>query len=92
MHVAAPLLDNPKNIDFDRHFLEPSVKGYDLMTSLMSRNTELLESASKYGKNVKHITVTGSVNAMTMGMPKEVKDHIFTTKDYNNVLSEVLFI
>jgi nucleoside-diphosphate-sugar epimerase len=93
VHVAAPLLDNPKNVDFDKHFLEPSVKGYHLMISLlMFRNTELLESASKYGKNVNHISVTGSVNAMTMGMPEELKDHLFTTKDYNNVLSEVVII
>lgn len=28
VHVAAPLLDNPENIDFDKFFLEPSVKGY----------------------------------------------------------------
>ena len=27
VHVAAPLLDNPENVDFDRFFLEPSVKG-----------------------------------------------------------------
>lgn len=28
VHVAAPLLDNPENVDFDKFFLEPSVKGY----------------------------------------------------------------
>ena len=27
VHVAAPLLDNPENVDFDKFFLEPSVKG-----------------------------------------------------------------
>jgi len=26
-HIAAPLLDNPENVDFDKFFLEPSVKG-----------------------------------------------------------------
>jgi nucleoside-diphosphate-sugar epimerase len=27
IHTAAPLLDNPQNTDFDKHFLAPSVKG-----------------------------------------------------------------
>lgn len=27
VHVAGPLLDNPENVDFDKNFLEPSVKG-----------------------------------------------------------------
>ena len=29
VHVAAPLLDDPENVDFDKFFLEPSVKGYN---------------------------------------------------------------
>jgi nucleoside-diphosphate-sugar epimerase len=29
VHVAAPLLDNPANTDFDRDFLRPSVEGLD---------------------------------------------------------------
>lgn len=28
IHTAAPLLDDPKNTDFVKHFLEPSVDGY----------------------------------------------------------------
>lgn len=27
IHVAAPLLDNPANTDYDEHFLRPSVEG-----------------------------------------------------------------
>ena len=27
VHVAAPLLDNPANTDFDSHYLRPSVEG-----------------------------------------------------------------
>lgn len=27
VHVAAPVLDNPKNTDFERDFAEPSIKG-----------------------------------------------------------------
>jgi len=48
-------------------------------------NVELLESASKYGKNVKHITVTGSVNAMTLGMPGDVEGHVFKNDEYHKV-------
>jgi hypothetical protein len=87
VHVAAPLLDNPANVDLDKFFLNPSVKGCNRlrMSSDSNRNTELLESASKYGKNVKHITVTGSINSLTMGMPDEIKDHVFKTDEYNTV-------
>ena len=28
VHVAAPLLDNLKNVDYDQFFHEPSVQGY----------------------------------------------------------------
>lgn len=28
VHTGTPLLDNPANDDFDKFFLEPSVKGY----------------------------------------------------------------
>jgi hypothetical protein len=31
VHVAGPLLDNPENVDFDKNFLEPSVKGYSFL-------------------------------------------------------------
>ena len=34
VHVAGPLLDNPANVDFDKFFLEPSVKGYFTMQNL----------------------------------------------------------
>ena|ERR1700761_9764317 len=30
VHVAAPLLDNPANTDYDRDYLRPSVEGYVL--------------------------------------------------------------
>ena len=28
IHVAAPVFDNPKNTDYERDFLRPSVEGY----------------------------------------------------------------
>lgn len=46
VHVAAPLLDNPENVDFDKYFLEPSVKGYvhlkHALTVIETRNSSNL--------------------------------------------------
>ncbi|RDW68196.1 hypothetical protein BP5796_08853 [Coleophoma crateriformis] len=63
IHTAAPLLDDPTNTDFDKDFLKPSVHGM----------TELLQSASKFGKNVKCVVVTGSINAVTTGQDIETR-------------------
>ncbi|KAH6664416.1 hypothetical protein B0J14DRAFT_493555 [Halenospora varia] len=70
VHTAAPLLDNPANTDFERDFLKPSVEG----------NRELLKSAVKYGKNLKAIAVTGSVNAMTTG--QDIDERVFTSDSW----------
>ncbi|KAH8821926.1 hypothetical protein F5884DRAFT_817204 [Xylogone sp. PMI_703] len=70
IHTAAPLLDDPSNRDFERDFLKPSVEGA----------TELLKSASKYGKNVKAIVVTGSMNAMTTGA--DIAERTFTSAEW----------
>ncbi|KAI9763586.1 MAG: hypothetical protein M1840_000380, partial [Geoglossum simile] len=71
LHIAAPM-PSPKHTDFDRDFLEPNVKG----------NLELLTSATKYGKILKSIVVTGSVNSLTYGTADQVEGHVFTSKDY----------
>ncbi|KAI9868185.1 MAG: hypothetical protein M1813_006930 [Trichoglossum hirsutum] len=71
LHVAAPM-PSPANKDFDRDFLEPNVKG----------NLELLKSASKYGKNLKSIVVTGSINSITYGYAEHINGRVFTNKDY----------
>ncbi|KAE9364618.1 NAD(P)-binding protein [Stipitochalara longipes BDJ] len=63
IHVAAPLLDDPRLKDFEKDFLEPSVNGA----------LELLKSAKEYGKNIKAIAVTGSVNAITTGDPSDIR-------------------
>ncbi|KAG4437215.1 hypothetical protein IFR05_007304 [Cadophora sp. M221] len=70
VHTAAPLLDDPGNTDFERDFLVPSVDGA----------VELLKSASKYGKHIKAIAVTGSVNAMTTGM--DIADRTFNSSEW----------
>jgi hypothetical protein len=76
----------PRTSILTKTFLNPLSKGTLSLTFVLTfRNTELLESATKYGHNVKHISVTGSINALTMGMPEELKDHVFTTNDYNSV-------
>ncbi|KFY48514.1 hypothetical protein V495_01271 [Pseudogymnoascus sp. VKM F-4514 (FW-929)] len=62
IHVAAPLLDNPKNTDYDQDFLKPSVEG----------NLALLRSAQNLAPAVKSIVVTGSINACTTGSPEEL--------------------
>ncbi|KAH6712093.1 hypothetical protein BKA61DRAFT_644462 [Leptodontidium sp. MPI-SDFR-AT-0119] len=70
IHSAAPLLDDPNNKDFIKDFLTPSVDGA----------TEILKSAKKYGKNIKSIVVTGSVNAMTTG--QDIDTRVFTSKEW----------
>ncbi|KAL2062619.1 hypothetical protein VTL71DRAFT_5691 [Oculimacula yallundae] len=70
VHTAAPLLDDPGNTDFERDFLGPSVGGA----------VELLKSATKYGKNIKAIAVTGSVNAMTTGM--DIAERSFNSSEW----------
>lgn len=48
------------------------------------RATELLKSASKYGKKVKGIAVTGSVNAMTTG--QDIDTRVFNAGEWLPVI------
>jgi len=75
VHVAAPLLDNPANTDYDRDFFTPSVNG----------NISLLKSAKLFAPGLKAIAITGSVNSMTTGMPNELIGKTFTNKDYHGI-------
>ena len=50
-----------------------------------TRNTELLKSASKYGQNLKAISVTGSINAITTGDPEDLKSRELTSDSWNFV-------
>ncbi|KAJ9616363.1 hypothetical protein H2200_000081 [Cladophialophora chaetospira] len=72
LHVAAPMLDNPAHTDFVEHFEKPSILG----------NVGLLKSAKDYGKNVKAISVTGSLNAITTGSQDDVKSRVFGNKEW----------
>jgi len=72
IHVAAPLLDDPRNSDFVEHFEKPNVLG----------NVGILTSAKQYGKNVKAVSVTGSVNAITLGDQDDVKKRIFGNTEW----------
>jgi hypothetical protein len=49
------------------------------------RNTELLKSASKYGKNLKSISVTGSINAITTGDAEDLKSRELNSDAWNSV-------
>jgi hypothetical protein len=46
---------------------------------------QLLKSAAKYGKKLKAISVTGSINAITMGDAEDIKTRAFTTTEWNKV-------
>jgi hypothetical protein len=45
----------------------------------------LLQSAHKYGKNVKAIAVTGSINSITTGDPQDLKSRVLTNDAWNFV-------
>lgn len=66
------MLDNPAHTDFVEHFEKPSVLG----------NLGLLRSAKEYGKKVKAISVTGSMNAITTGSQDDVKSRVFGNKEW----------
>jgi len=72
VHVAAPMLDHPDNNNFEEHFEKPSVLG----------NLGLLRSAKEFGKNVKAISVTGSMNAITTGDQEDIKSRVFSSKEW----------
>jgi len=72
LHVAAPMLDHPDNTNFEEHFEKPSILG----------NLGLLKSAKEHGKNVKAISVTGSMNAITTGSQEDIKAREFNDKEW----------
>ncbi|MCJ1434100.1 hypothetical protein MMC27_003466 [Xylographa pallens] len=74
-HVAAPAPDNPANVDFDKNFLEPAVNG----------NLEILKSASKHGKNIKHITFTSTMMTVTAGAIEDIQGKVLTSSTWNNI-------
>ncbi|KFY11879.1 hypothetical protein V492_04209 [Pseudogymnoascus sp. VKM F-4246] len=78
VHVAAPLLDNPENTDYDRHYLKPSVEG----------NLALLRSAKNNAPNLKSIVVTGSINASTTGSPEELLAGPLTNSTWLSITQE----
>ncbi|KIX07714.1 uncharacterized protein Z518_02368 [Rhinocladiella mackenziei CBS 650.93] len=72
VHVAAPVPDDPLNADFVEHFEKPSVLG----------NTGLLASAKGFGKNVKAVSVPGSINAITLGDQDDFKRRILGNNEW----------
>jgi hypothetical protein len=49
---------------------------------VVDRNTNLLTSAKKYGKSVKAIAVTGSINAITMGDVEDRKRRVMSNTEW----------
>ncbi|MCJ1388341.1 hypothetical protein MMC18_001187 [Xylographa bjoerkii] len=74
-HVTAPAPDNPANVEFDKNFLEPAVNG----------NLEILKSASKHGKNIKHITVTSTMMIVTAGAIEDIQGKVLTSSTWRNI-------
>jgi nucleoside-diphosphate-sugar epimerase len=72
IHCAAPLVNDPRATDYIEHFEKPNILG----------NTSLLSAAHKYGKNVKSIAVTGSVNAVSTFSQDDVKARVFTSDEW----------
>ncbi|KAF1997641.1 NAD(P)-binding protein [Amniculicola lignicola CBS 123094] len=74
VHTAAPLLDDPANTDYDKHFLEPSV----------GANLSLFKSAVALAPKLKSIAITGSINAMTMGTAEENAAAEYTNESWGS--------
>ncbi|OAL26636.1 hypothetical protein AYO20_09977 [Fonsecaea nubica] len=72
VHVAAPMVDMPDSTSFEESFEKPSVLG----------NLGLLRSAKLYGKNVKAVSVTGSLNAITLGDQEDIKSRVFGNEEW----------
>lgn len=70
VHVAAPVASVTG--DFVQDFQRPNEEG----------SRQLLISAKNYGKNVKAISVTGSINAMTHGAQDDVKSRSFDNNSW----------
>lgn len=70
IHVAAPMFGDEKNTDYDRDWLRPAVDG----------DISLLKSAKLYAKSLKHIAITGSINAVSMG--DDLADRVLTDESW----------
>ena len=71
IHVAAPVLKEG-SVEFVEDYEKPSVIG----------SINILKAAKQYGKNVKAIAVTGSINAITTGSQEEVKDRVLDSTQW----------
>lgn len=71
VHVAAPLIGEGLT-DFVEHYEKPTVTG----------NVSLLQAAKKYGKNIKAIAVTGSINAITTGDQNDIKNRVLDSTQW----------
>lgn len=71
IHVAAAVPTGATE-DWYEYFEKPTVHG----------QVSLLQAAHQYGKNVKSIAVTGSINAITTGADDDVKSRVLDNKQW----------
>ncbi|KAH8177001.1 NAD dependent epimerase/dehydratase family protein [Sarocladium implicatum] len=76
VHVASPMVDDERNTDYDRDWLSPAVNG----------ELSLLRSAHEFGKSLKHVAITGSINAVTMG--DDLADRVLTNESWLSLTRE----
>jgi len=73
--VAAPIFSGT-NVDFERDFLKPAI----------DNNLAMLQSAKEHAQELKHISITGSINAITMGDDLATRE--ITNDGWNNISIE----
>ncbi|KAH8646163.1 hypothetical protein BX600DRAFT_477217 [Xylariales sp. PMI_506] len=76
IHVAAPMYGDESLTDYDRDWLKPAVEG----------ELSLLRSAKAFAKSLKHIAVTGSINAVSAG--DDLNDRVLTDDSWIKVTQD----
>ncbi|PWW73199.1 NAD(P)-binding protein [Tuber magnatum] len=80
VHTAAPLMSE-ENTDFDKHYLEPNVRG----------NLGILNAVTEFGKKVKHISITSSICTLGVFDPAAgvITSKRFTAGDWNSTTEDM---
>jgi hypothetical protein len=79
---VVPFLTELPTEGFEEIAFEMCGKLMNSLFVIVGRNTNLLRSAKKYGKNVKAIAVTGSINAITMGDVEDRKRRAMSNTEW----------
>ncbi|KAL6412526.1 hypothetical protein AUP68_03729 [Ilyonectria robusta] len=76
VHVASPMFGDEKNTDYDRDWLRPAVDG----------ELSILKSAQEFATSLKHIAITGSINAVSTG--DDLVDRVLTNESWNRLTQD----